>query len=251
MFRQKAKLAIGVAAISSAWFGFLGLTPSASAFVFDGSSVQDITAEDVGGSFIINFDGNVNETDVDGLTSWAKFTLQNFTGTEAIFDIELENTCTGSITSRTSALGFNIDGVTVSGATVEGSLFADAHINDSLPNGFGNIDVCFINNRNNCKGGGGEGNDGGVSTGDGASTFTASVQLNQSVESFAMSNFGVRYQSIEGTDLGTSGTGRGTPYYEAPPPQSIPEPGTVTAVLVSGFALIQQRRRKQTTESEA
>jgi hypothetical protein len=151
MFRQKAKLAIGVAAISSAGFGFLGLTPSASAFVFNGSSVEDITAEDVGDSFIINFDGNVERTEVDGLTSWAKFTLQNFTGTEAIFDIELENTSTGSITSRTSALGFNIDGATVSGATVEGSLFANAHIYDSLPNGFGNIDVCFINNRNNCK----------------------------------------------------------------------------------------------------
>jgi hypothetical protein len=252
MFRQKAKLAIGVAAISSAGFGFLGLTPSASAFVFDGSSVQDITAEDVGQSFLINFDGNVERTEVDGLTSWAKFTLQNFTGTEAIFDIELENTSTGSITSRTSALGFDIDGATVDDASVTaGSLFAEAHTYDSLPNGFGNIDVCFINNTNNCKGGGGEGNDGGVSTGQGASTFTASVQLSQSVESFAMSNFGVRYQSIEGTDLGTSGTGRGTPYYEAPPPQSIPEPGTVTAVLVSGFALIQQRRRKQTTESEA
>jgi hypothetical protein len=251
MFRQTAKLAIGVAAISSAGLTFMGGTPAASGFVFNGYSVEDITADDVGQSFTINFDGNVERTQVDGLTSWAKFTLESFTDNQAIFDIDLENTSTGSITSRTSALGFDIDGATVSGATVSGSLFADAHINDSLPNGFGDIDVCFINNKNNCKGGGGEGNDGGVSTGEGVSTFTATVELTTTVESFAMSNFGVRYQSIEGAeDLGTSGTGRGTPYYEAPKPKAIPEPSTVTAVLVSGFALVQQRRRKQTTKNE-
>jgi hypothetical protein len=251
MFRQTAKLAIGMATISSAGLTFLSVTPAASAFVFNGSSVEDITSGDVGQSFMINFDGNVNRTQVDGLTSWAKFTLQSFTGTQAIFNIDLENTSTGSITSRTSALGFDIDGATVSGATVSGSLFANAHINDSLPNGFGDIDVCFINNKNNCKGGGGEGNDGGVSTGEGVSTFTATVELTESVQSFAMSNFGVRYQSIEGAeDLGTSGTGRGTPYYQEPKPKAIPEPSTVTAVLVSGFALVQQRRRKQTTKNE-
>ena len=257
MFRQTAKLAIGVAAISSAGVGFLGVTPSASAFVVKGSSVndyrvEDITVQDVGQSFIINFDGNVENTPVNGLTSKATFTLKSFIDSEAIFDIELENTSTGSITSsRTSALGFNIDGATVDTVSVAGSLFDDAHINKSLPNGFGKIDVCFINNENNCKGGGGEGNDGGISTGDGASTFTASVQLSPSVESFAMSNFGVRYQSINGDGFsGASGTGRATPYYEAPPAQAIPEPSTVTAVLVSGFALVQQRRRKQTTKNE-
>lgn len=251
MFRQTTKLAIGMAAISSAGLAFMGVTPSASAFVFNGSSVEDITADDVGQSFTIDFDGNVDRTQVDGLTSWAKFTLESFTGTQAIFDIELENTSTGSITSRTSALGFDIDGATVDSASVAGSLFEDAHINDSLPNGFGNIDVCFINNTNNCKGGGGEGNNGGVSTGQGPSTFTATIELTESVQNFAMSNFGVRYQSINGDDFsGASGTGRGTPYYEAPKPKAIPEPSTVTAVLLSGFALVQQRRRKQTTKNE-
>lgn len=246
MFRQKVQLAIGVAAIFSAGFGFLGATPSASAFVFNGTTVEDITADDVNQSFIINFDGNVDRTDVEGLTSWAKFTLKSFTGSEAIFDIDLENTSTGDITSRTSALGFDIDTDIDTAGVAAGGLFGKAHINGSFPNGFGNIDTCFTDG-NNCQGG----NNGGVSTGDGASTFTASVQLTQSVESFALSNFGVRYQSIEGTNLGTSGTGRGTPYYEAPPPQSIPEPGTLTALLVSGLALVQQRRRKQMTKSEA
>lgn len=251
MFRQKATLTIGVAAISSVWLGFLGAT-SASAFVFNGNSVEGITADDVGDSFIINFDGNVEGSNVDDMTSWAQFTLESFTGTQATFGIELENTSTGSITSRTSALGFDIDGATVSGAGVGGSLFANAHINDSLPNGFGDIDVCFINNQNNCKGGGGEGNDSGVSSGDGSRKFTATVELSESVQNFALSNFGVRYQSINGNGFnGASGTGRGTPYYEAPPPQSIPEPGTVTAVLVSGLALVQQRRRKQMKNSQS
>ena len=77
------------------------------------------------------------------------------------------------------------------------------------------------------------------------------------VENFALSNFGVRYQSIDGVDnngeqlSGASGTGRGTPYYEAPPPQSIPEPNTVTAVFLSGLALAQQGRRKQVKNSQA
>ena len=247
MFRQ-AKLAIGLAAISSAGFGFLGFTPSASAFVFNGTTVDDISADDVGNSFIINFDGNVNETDVDGLTSWAKFTLESFTGTEATFGIELKNTSTGNITSRTSALGFDIDGATVNNASVAaGGLFKKGHINGAFPNGFGDIETCFTDG-NNCQGGG----NGGVSTDDPASTFTATVQLTESVENFALSNFGVRYQSIDGDGFnGASGTGRATPYYEAPPAQSIPEPNTVTAVLLSGFALVQQRRRKQVTNSQA
>lgn len=220
MFRQKAKLAIGVAAISSAGFGFLGLTPSASAFVFNGSSVEGISADDVGKSFIINFDGNVEGNTVEDLTSTATFTLQSFSETEAIFGIDLENT--GSITSRTSALEFE----TVSTSSDGEPLFEELQTYDSLANG-------------------------GVSTGEGASTFTATVQLTESVQNFAMSNFGVRYQSIDGVEeLGTSGTGRGTPYYEAPPPTSIPEPSTVTALLVSGFALVQQRRRKQMNKNE-
>jgi hypothetical protein len=249
MFKQTVKLGIGVAAISSAGLGFLLEAPSAAAFVFNGATIEDISAGDVGKSFTVNFDGNVGGTNVNDLTSWAKFTLQSFTGTEAIFGVQLDNTSTGSITSRTSALGFDIDGAEIQSASVTGGLFANAHTDGSLPNGFGAIDACFINNKNNCKGGGGEGNEGGVSTADGVAAFTATVQLTQSVQSFAMSNFGVRYQSINGDGFsGASGTGRGTPYYEPPAPKAIPEPNTVAALLVTGFAFLQQRRRKQITK---
>jgi hypothetical protein len=250
MFKQTVKLAIRVAAISSAGLGFLVEAPSADAFVFNGASVQDITAADIGKSFKVNFNGNVGGKNVSNLTSWAKFTLQSFTGKEAVFGIQLDNTSTGNITSRTSALGFNLDGADIKSART-GGVFANAHTYDSLPNGFGDIDVCFINNKNNCKGGLGEGNQGGVSTADEVATFTATLQLTQSVQSFAMSNFGVRYQSINGDGFsGASGTGRGTPYYEPPKPKAIPEPSTVTALLVTGFAFIQQRRRKQITKSQ-
>lgn len=249
MFKQTVKLGIRVAAISSAGLGFLIEAPSAAAFVFNGATIENISAEDVGKSFTVNFDGNVERKNVNDLTSWAKFTLQSFTGTEAIFGIQLDNTSTGNITSRTSALGFNLDGADIKTSSVTGGVFANAHTNDSLPNGFGGIDVCFINNKNNCKGGGGEGNDGGISTADGVGTFTASLKLTQSVQSFAMSNFGVRYQSINGDGFsGASGTGQGTPYYEPPAPKAIPEPNTVTALVVTGFAFLQQRRRKQVTK---
>ncbi len=251
MFKQTVKLGIKVAAISSAGLVLLLEAPSAAAFVFNGTTVEDISAGDVGKSFTVNFDGNVGGTNVNHLTSWAKFTLQSFTGKEAVFGIELDNTSTGNITSRTSALGFNLDGAQIQSASVTGGVFANAHTYDSLPNGFGAIDVCFINNKNNCKGGGGEGNGGGVSTADGVAVFTATLQLTQSVQSFAMSNFGVRYQSINGDGfIGASGTGRGTPYYEPPAPKAIPEPSAVTALLVTGFAFLRQRRRKQMTKSQ-
>lgn len=249
MFKQTVKLGIRVAAISSA-VGFLISSPSAAAFVFNGTTVENITADDVGKSFTVKFDGNVGGTNVNGLTSWAKFTLQSFTGNEAIFGIQLDNTSTGNMTSRTSALGFNLGGAKLKSASIAGGVFANAHTYDSLPNGFGGIDVCFINNKNNCKGGGGEGNQGGVSTADGVATFTAKVQLTQSVQAFAMSNFGVRYQSINGDGfIGASGTGRGTPYYEPPAPKAIPEPSTVTALVVTGVAFLQQRRKKQITNN--
>jgi hypothetical protein len=70
-----------------------------------------------------------------------------------------------------------------------------------------------------------------------------------SVNQFALNNFGVRYQSISGTNLGNSGTGQGTAVNPSTPnpsgPRQIPEPGTVGALLLMGVGMLHDRRRKQ------
>ncbi|GAB4305681.1 MAG: hypothetical protein Fur0025_47770 [Oscillatoriaceae cyanobacterium] len=250
MFRQPSKLAIGVAVMAAtAIYGTIE-APKAEAFIFNGDRIEVDAAQDLGKSFQVTFDGNVDRTAVEGLSSLAKFTLTSFANKQAIFNIELSNTSDNGLTSRTSALGFDIADATVTSASVvSGSLFTNAVLNDAFPNGFGKIEVCFINNANNCKGGGGTGNNSGVLTGQ-TGSFAAAITLSESAQKFAMSNFGVRYQSIDdGGELsGASGTGRGTtsPISIKPKqPTSIPEPATGTAILLTGVGLLSARRKKQ------
>jgi hypothetical protein len=250
MFRQPSKLAIGVAVMAATAIYGITEAPPAQAFVFNGDRIEVDAAQDLGKSFQVTFDGNVDRTAVEGLSSLAKFTLTSVTGNQALFNIELSNTSNNGVTSRTSALGFDIADATVTSASVvSGSLFSNAVLNDAFPNGFGNIEVCFINNATNCKGGGGTGNNSGVLTG-ATGSFAASVTLSQSAQKFAMSNFGVRYQSIDdGGELsGASGTGRGTTgsiFTQPKPPTAIPEPATGTAILLTGLGLLSAGRRKQ------
>jgi|GEM_PF-869352 len=250
MFRQPSKLAIGVAVMAAtAIYGITEAAP-AQAFIFNGDRIEVDAAQDLGKSFQVNFDGNVERNTVEGLSSLAKFTLTSVTGNQAIFNIELSNTSNNGITSRTSALGFDIADATVTSASVlSGSLFTNAVLNDAFPNGFGKVEVCFINNATNCKGGGGTGNNSGVLTG-ATGSFAASITLSESTQKFAMSNFGVRYQSIDdGGELsGASGTGMGTtsPIATKPKqPTSIPEPATSTAIFLAGVGLLSAGRKKQ------
>ena len=176
----------------------------------------NLTSGNVGSSFTIFFDGNVNTNPVPGLTSEAKFTLTGVdntvlssTVTEYSFTVALKNTSSGGITSRASALGFNANpnliGVGTAGGTGS-TRVSGVFTNDragAFPNQFGNVELC-ITNGNTCQGGAG----GGVSTG---STGTATLVLafSNNVSSISMDNFGVRYQSITGTTFGTPGTGVG------------------------------------------
>lgn len=250
MFRQPSKLAIGVAVMAAAAIHGITEAPKAQAFIFNGDRIEVDAAQDLGKSFQVTFDGNVNRTAVQGLSSLAKLTLTSFTNNQAIFNIELSNTSNNGVTSRTSALGFDIADATVTSASVvSGSVFTNAVLNDAFPNGFGNIEVCFINNATNCKGGGGTGNNSGVLTGQ-TGSFSASITLKESAQKFAMSNFGVRYQSINdgGTLSGASGTGRGTPspiVTKPKQPTSIPEPATGTAIFLAGAGLLSAGRKKQ------
>lgn len=239
---------LNLSALFTAGFCFLVIAPSASAFSFssNGDSVT-IGTSDINKSFDISFDGNVSTQNVSGLSSKATFTFLGFSQigsgskleTQALFNIALANTSSNGIASRTSALGFNVNDSLKSDTSV-GGIFTSAVLGGSFPNQFGNIDVCFTQG-NTCQGG----KNGGVSTGGTSGTFSPTLAFSGSVNSFTLSNFGVRYQSITGTNLGTSGTGHG--YYQAPPqPKKVPEPGTIAALgllTIAGVLGLKKRNK--------
>ncbi len=277
MLRPPSKLALGLAVLASAGVYSVAAAPSAAAFTFlnSGSSVG-ITNDDLNKTFTVNFDGNVATQNVSGLTSEATFKFLGFTTiagtnrsstkTEAAFEITLSNTTSSPLLSRTSALGFdvwNFDGTSLgSGLALQGignsSGSGDTRsiglfVNDtsgSFPNQFGDVDVCFTNG-NTCQGGTSGGVDNNPSTSNPQTgTFTATLAFSGSVSQFALNNFGVRYQSIDGNGFnGASGTGKGTavnPSAPKPPgPRQIPEPGTASALLLMGVGMLYKSRRKQ------
>ncbi|MEA5625391.1 cistern family PEP-CTERM protein [Nostoc sp. UHCC 0251] len=228
----------------------MAVVPSASAFSFSPNNDSvTVTATDINQSFEINFGGNVDTTNVEGLSSKAIFKFLGFTTvgskTEAKFDISLSNTSSNGITSRTSALGFDVDktlfgvgNTNGSGNTRVSGLFSNDR-EGSFPNQFGNVDVCFTNG-NTCQGGG----NGGVSTGSVAATFSPILAFNGSVTSFTLSNLGVRYQSITGTSLGTSGTGEGFYVAPPPPPKKVSEPTTAAAIALFAVSALVVKKKK-------
>lgn len=246
MFRPPSKLAIGLAVLASAGMASVAVAPSASAFTFTGGSVV-IDEKDINQSFTISFDGNIEGQDIAGLTSQANFKFLGFSGTgtatEAQFEIALTNTSSGGIISRTSALGFDIN-QTVKSATSSG-LFSSTVLGGSLPNQFGSIGVCFTSGTT-CDGQPNTGVDNDLrsklaQTG----TLTAKIALNGSVNQVALSNFGVRYQSVKiDGSAAPSGTGKMI-VPPSPEKKAIPEPGTASALLVTAVAMLHCRRKKQ------
>ncbi|MEO1067525.1 MAG: cistern family PEP-CTERM protein, partial [Cyanobacteria bacterium J06638_6] len=153
---MKAQVMQGAAVLSAAAAVSLFQASPAAAYTINGSSIT-IDNTSVGQFFEVEFDGNVRRTPVPGLTSNAKFEIVSFSGTSAVFNINLTNTSSGGITSRTSILGFDVDR-TLTGASASGG-FDRAVLGRALPNQFGPIDVCFKGGGgpNNCAGGGGDG----------------------------------------------------------------------------------------------
>lgn len=266
MFRLLKPLTLGLSVIGSVGVYSLTVAASASAFsFFDGGKAVGISDSDIGKEFTVNFDGSINEKDVTGLSSEAVFKFLGFNSgrgyTEALFDVFLTNNSSNRITSRTSALGFdvwNFDGTNLgsgmnlvgvgsasgSGNTRVEGLFTNDR-SGSFPNGFGDIDVCFTDG-NNCQGGG----SGGVTTGN-TGNFQATLAFSGEVQSFALNNFGVRYQSINGqTFVGASGTGQGTIDIGIPSetsPRQVPEPTATTALLLIGVGALKYGKKKPQT----
>ena len=286
MFKQLPKLVFALSALAAVEILSLTTAPVASAatvaspdptvgFDFINGDVG-IDRLDIGKEFTVLFNGNVNEKDVSGLTSEAIFKLLAFntvgSTSEAQFEITLTNTTSGgSLFSRTSALGFdvlNFNGTSL-GSTLSlvgvgdgstGTKTVGLFVNDrsgAFPNQFGDVDVCFTNG-NTCEGGKGNSN-GGVDNNPTTTTpstgkFTATLAMSGDVQRMALSNFGVRYQSIDGTSadgqkfIGDSGTGSGT--VKTPPkppsggggPRKIPEPTTTLALGVAAISALKLRK---------
>lgn len=239
----------------------LGTAISAQAFTFKDDGSIDFDTTMVGESFTVDFLGNSDTKNITNMTSEAVFTYQGFdVNNDAVFNIALTNTSTDGLTSRTSVLGFDVDPDIVN-ATVSGD-FNDADFNSAFPNQFGAIEVCFNSSRGpSCQGGG----NGGTTTGDGGINFTVALQFdpNVSITNFTLSNFGVRYQSINGTGIlddgstvqfnNDSGTGKGTPINpedndpdpDNQDPTDIPEPGTIFGLSLFTLAAAKFAKKKK------
>jgi hypothetical protein len=256
MFKHLPKLVLGLSALVTVEMLSLATAPAASAFTISGTTIVGLTNEDIGKAFEIDFNGSIERREVSGLTSSALFTFQGFSAsgsdTNALFDIILKNTSSGGILSRVSAIGFNTDKIEMSGST--SGLFSNVVTGGSLPNRFGNIDICFTDG-STCQGG----RNGGVSNSTSLpgvyqqASFQGTVKLASSVNTIAMSNFGVRYQSIDGNGFnGASGTGSAQTvrvYDPTPAPRKIPEPTTTLALGV--VAISAMKLRKGNSEAQA
>ena len=198
------------------------------------------TINATGDTFSVNFGGNVGGVDVPGLTASADFTVASFTSTSVILDIKLSNTTDGSIweSSRVSAIGMNVSEPIASAST--SGVFQYAILDSKFPNQYGSLDVCAIDNKNNCNGGGG----GGLTMGQ-MGTVTLTLNFANSITSLDLSNIGVRWQSLASKQLGISGdSGTGGGGGDDTPGGAVPEPSAII-VFAAGMLLAGSRLRRR------
>ncbi len=226
--------------------GFVGLT-------FMATNAHAIMIPGGTNPFTITFDGNVGGVVQPDLSAEATFTFTGVTtngSTAYNFTVDVTNTTNqnGTTTtweqSRVSVIGFDVN-PDPDGGSATGPIFNTFVLGGSLPNGFGPIDLCVKagGGPNNCQGGGGA----GLQIGD-TSSFTLSLLFNDDPGSIELTNFGVRYQSLNSQALGIrggSGTGGGS---EDPDPPQVPEPASLTLLGIGlaglGFAATRRRRQK-------
>lgn len=206
---------------------------AASVLLFAGAA-SAVPIQAVGDSFTVHFDGNVDGSSVPGLGASATFlvTELDVAGGRLVLQVSLANVADARFESaRVSAIGFDLSGGELAAAASSG-LFHDAVLGGKFPNQFGPVDVCAIDNRNNCSGGG----SGGVQLGE-TGVVTLALSFTGPLGKLDLSNFGVRYQSLSSQALelcDASGTGHGS---------AVPEPRALALIGCAGLALLGRKRR--------
>jgi hypothetical protein len=168
------------------------------------ANVITVSPSDIGTSYAVNYDGFADGQVINGLTGTTSFTLTGVGENSYTFSYSVTSSSPIDA-SRISGFGFNTN-PDITSATSTG-LF-DRAGSGNVPTGFGRVDVCFkgAGGTANCAGGGGV----GVNIGD---TGTGSLTLNfaELPQQLTLSDFFVRYQSIDGAGAPDSAIGRGTP----------------------------------------
>jgi hypothetical protein len=204
----------------------------AAALLSFAAAAGAVPIDAVGDTFRVDFDGNVARQPTPGLTASATFLVTEFDGAggRVVLQITLTNTTDPGLfrQSRVSALGFDVD-VALKTASSTG-LLDQAVLGGQFPNQFGPVDVCAIGNPNNCSGG----RNAGAKIGQ-TGVFTLTLTFSGGVSSLDLTNFGVRYQTIEpvGCFVDDSGTGHGT----------VPEPRLLALLGAAGLVVLGRRRR--------
>lgn len=197
----------------------------------------------IGQSRTITFDGFVDGgPSLPGLSSQLTLTLSSIVGGIYNFNYALTNTgATGdSISSRVSGFAFNTDPDIV-GASSTGT-YGFTGLDSNYPNGIGRVDVCFKGaDTGSCAGGG----SGGVFDGQ-SGTGTLSLDFGGAIGGLSLSDFFVRYQSIEGIPGVTSASGRqtGSSTSSSSGGSEVPAPGMVLIFAMALLALIAPKGRK-------
>lgn len=204
-----------------------------------------LNSSSIGTANTITFDGFVDGgPSLTGLSSQLTLTLSSIVNGVYNFNYALTNTgATGdSISSRVSSFAFNTD-PSIVGASSTGT-YNFTQLGGNYPNGIGTVDVCFKGaSTGSCAGGGSAGVFDGQ-TGSG----TLALDFGGAIASLSLSDFFVRYQSIEGIPGVTSASGRQTGSSSSTSTSSggseVPAPGMVLIFALALVALFRSTWRK-------
>ena len=196
----------------------------AALLVVTNAHAGPLSFSNLGDTGTINYSGNIEGADVEGLTATTTFRLDQIVDNSFVFDVKIENTANHLWEdARISRIGLNVD-PDVIGVSASSPWYA--MLGGSVPNGFGAVDMCIGEEKQGgfqCQGG-----PGGVSKNSVAS-FLLTMNFETAPAAVWFDNLVVRWQSLTSETLGFNGdSGTGTPV-------AVPAPG---ALALLGLGLL-------------